>query len=82
MSLVSQLKSHYVIISSNCDLNVYFETAVLCTSCHKMCFINPNIMGGFSFVPVQEIAAEKQGLSYKQGLTAYLSNVYRHIISW
>ena len=35
MSLLSQLKNHYIIICSNCDLNVYFETAVLHTSCHE-----------------------------------------------
>ena len=58
MSLLSQLKSHYVIICANCDLNIYFETAVLCTSCHKMYCINPNILGGFPFVPAQEIATK------------------------
>jgi hypothetical protein len=68
--IMSQLNSNYVIICS-----VYFETTLLCTSCHKMYCINPNILGGFPFVPAQEIATEKQGLSYS--LTAYLSNMYR-----
>ena len=59
MSLLSKLKSHYVIICSNCDLNIYFETTVLGTSYHKVYCINRNRQGGFPFVPTQGIVTEK-----------------------
>jgi hypothetical protein len=58
-SLHWKLKSHYIIINSDCDLDVYFETMVLCVSCHKMYCISLNIRGGFPFVPTPEIATQK-----------------------